>query len=119
SNALAFREVATFGPDSINFNWLPFSHIYARTVDIYVTLAVGAVLNLAESAETVVANVMDVQPTNMSAVPRFYEKVLTAVQHDDPVELGKRLRGIFGPRIDFLGSGGAPLPFAVAQAYKN
>jgi long-chain acyl-CoA synthetase len=60
-----------------------------------------------------------VQPTNVSGVPRFYEKVLTAVQHDDPAVLGQRLRGIFGPRIDFLGSGGAPLPFAIAQAYKN
>ena len=119
SNALAFREISPFGPDSVFFNWLPFSHIYARTVDIYVTLAVGATLCLAENAETVVANVGEVQPTNFSGVPRLYEKVLSAVQHDDPKVLGSRLRGIFGPRIDFLGSGGAPLPVAVAQAYKD
>src|SRR5262249_27063826 len=47
------------------------------------------------------------------------EKVLAAVQHDDPQVHSQRLRGIFGRRIDFLGSGGAPLPVAVAQAYKN
>src|SRR5262249_24794343 len=41
----------------------------------------------------------------------------TAVRHDDPAILGERLRDVFGPRIDFLGSGGAPLPLAVAQAY--
>lgn len=119
SNALAFTQVSTFGADSVFFNWLPFSHIYARTVDIYVTLAVGATLSLAESAETVVPNIGEIQPTNLSGVPRFYEKVLAAVQHDDPKILGQRLRGIFGPRIDFLGSGGAPLPVGVAQAYQK
>jgi long-chain acyl-CoA synthetase len=119
SNALAFTEVATFGPDSVFFNWLPFSHIYARTIDIYVTLFVGATLCLAESAETVIANLAETQPTNFSGVPRFYEKVLAAVQHDDPAVLGQRLRGIFGERIDFLGSGGAPLPVAIAEAYQK
>ncbi len=119
SNALAFTKVSNFGPDGVFLNWLPFSHIYARTVDIYVTLAVGATLCLAESADTVIANLAEIQPTNLSGVPRFFEKVLAAVQHDDPAILGQRLRGIFGPRIDFLGSGGAPLSVAIAEAYKK
>ena len=119
SNALAFTQVAPFLADSIFFNWLPFSHIYARTVDIYGTLMGGSTLCLAESAETVVANLAEIKPTNISGVPRLYEKVLTAVQHDDPAILGGRLRDVFGPRIDFLGSGGAPLPLAVARAYHD
>ncbi len=119
SNALAFRKVSSFSADSVFLNWLPFSHIYARTVDIYVWLAVGATLCLADSAETAVANLMEIQPTNMSGVPRFYEKVLTAVQDANPEILNKKLRGIFGPRVDFLGSGGAPLPLAVAEAYQR
>jgi long-chain acyl-CoA synthetase len=100
-------------------NWLPFSHIYARTVDIYVTLFTGATMCLVESQETLVVNLMEIQPTNMSGVPRFYEKVLTAVQDKDPAVMKKKLHAIFGPRIDFLGSGGAPLPLAVAQSYKD
>src|SRR5262249_2591143 len=96
-----------------------FSHIYARTVDIYVTMVTGATLCLAESADTVAANLAETHPTNMSGVPRFYEKVLNAVQDDDPAILSKRLRAIFGPRIDWLGSGGAPLPLAIAQAYEK
>jgi long-chain acyl-CoA synthetase len=119
SNALAFTQVSPFGPDSVFFNWLPFSHIYARTVDIYVTLFVGATLCLADSAETAVANIMEIQPTNLSGVPRFYEKVLAAAQDADPAIMKKKLHGIFGPRIDFLGSGGAPLPVAIAKAYQN
>ena len=96
SNALEFTQVSPFSPDSIFLNWLPFSHIYARTIDIYVTLAVGATLSLAESADTVVANIGEVQPTNLSAVPRFYEKVLAAVKNADAAVTAKRLRGIFG-----------------------
>jgi long-chain acyl-CoA synthetase len=119
SNAMAFTQVSSFTPESVMFNWLPFSHIYARTVDIYVPLAMGTTLALAENPETVVANLTEIQPTNLSAVPRFYEKVLSAVQTDDFSALGKRLRAIFGARMDFLGSGGAPLPIAVAKAYEK
>jgi len=119
SNALAFTHVGNFGTHTVSLSWLPYSHIYARTVDIYVTIAVGATLCIAENAETVVANLGEIQPTNISCVPRFYEKVLTAVQDKDPVVVAKRLRAIFGPNIDTLSSGGAPLPVAVAQAYKD
>ena len=119
SNALAFSHVSPYGAEAVFFNWLPFSHIYARTVDIYVTLVMGATLCLAESADTVAANLAETQPTNMSGVPRFYEKVLATVRDDDPAILGKRLRAIFGARIDWLGSGGAPLPVAIAQAYEK
>ncbi len=119
SNALAFQQISPFGPDSVFLNWLPFSHIYARTVDIYLAVVVGATLCLAESQETLIANLMETQPTNMNGVPRFYEKVLGAVQDKDPGIMKKKLHALFGPRIDFLGSGGAPLPLAVAQAYKD
>ncbi len=119
SNALAFEQAGAFSPDARFLNWLPMSHIYARTIDCYVSLALGAPLALAESPETVVANLAEIQPTNLSGVPRFYEKVLAAVQDADPAVTAKRLRNIFGPRIDWLGSGGAPLPRAIAQAYQN
>ena len=117
SNAQSFAQISPLGPWSLFFNWLPFSHIYARTVDIYVTIVVGATLSLAENADTVVANVKELRPTNLSAVPRFYEKVLTAVQDPDKAVVRKRLHDIFGDRVDFLGSGGAPLPPGVAQGY--
>jgi long-chain acyl-CoA synthetase len=33
--------------------------------------------------------------------------------------MGRRLREVFGPRIDWLSSGGAPLPLPVAEAYQR
>lgn len=119
SNVEGFFENSRCGFDSVFLNWLPYSHIYARTVDHYHHIRVGAVLCLAESAETLVQNLGEIQPTHMSSVPRFYEKVLTACTCDDPHETGRRLRGVFGPRFDWLGCGGAPLPPAIAKAYHD
>jgi long-chain acyl-CoA synthetase len=98
-------------------SWLPYSHIYARTVDHYESLVAGVPLCLAESADTLIQNLEDVQPTQMTAVPRFYEKVLSAVASPDPEKTARNLRRIFGPRIEVLSSGGAPLPLPVAEAY--
>jgi long-chain acyl-CoA synthetase len=119
SNALACLAVQPHRPDDLVLSWLPYTHIYARTVDHYTGIAAGVVLALAECAETLVDNIADVHPTHLAAVPRFYEKVLTAVACDDPAEQGKRLRRVFGPRIDWMSSGGAPLPLPVARAYHD
>jgi long-chain acyl-CoA synthetase len=119
SNAAACHELVPRHPYSVILSWLPFSHIYARTVDHYLSIVAGVVLCLAESAETVVANLAEIQPTNMSGVPRFYEKVLSAVACADPEKTNSRLRDVFGSRLEWLNSGGAPLPLAVAQAYHD
>ncbi|MFO0970435.1 MAG: AMP-dependent synthetase/ligase [Gemmataceae bacterium] len=117
SNALSCHQAARRGPDSVLFNWLPFSHIYARTVDHYLSLVTGAALCLAENVDTLVRDLMAIQPTHLSSVPRFYEKLLAsvAVLPDDIAR--KKLHAIFGPRMDWLGSGGAPLPPFVANAF--
>jgi long-chain acyl-CoA synthetase len=117
SNVCAVLEVGPVQPDDLVLTWLPFSHIYARTVDHYKTIAAGIPLALAESAETVVVNLDEVWPTHLNAVPRFYEKVFTAVSTSDPVKTAKRLQDVFGPRMKWLGAGGAPLPVPVAEAY--
>jgi long-chain acyl-CoA synthetase len=118
SNAEAMLEMeGPISPDALVLNWLPFSHIYARTVDHYRCMAGSATTALAESAETLVDNLKEVCPTHFASVPRFYEKVLTASAADDPQQTGRNLRRIFGPRIDRISSGGAPLPLPVAQAY--
>ncbi|MCI0457666.1 MAG: long-chain fatty acid--CoA ligase, partial [Gemmataceae bacterium] len=119
SNTLASDQASPRGPDTILLTWLPFSHIYARTVDHYLSLVAGVPLCLAESPDTVIENLKEIEPTHLSSVPRLYEKVLAAVGCPDPKELGKRLRAIFGPRIDWLGSGGAPLPPSVAETFAS
>jgi long-chain acyl-CoA synthetase len=118
SNAVAALEVSPHRPGDVVLNWLPFTHIYARTIDHYASsLVAGALVCLAESPETLVENLREVQPTNMASVPRFYEKVLTLCASPNPKETARRLRDIFGPRVDWLGSGGAALPPAISRAF--
>jgi long-chain acyl-CoA synthetase len=117
SNVEATLAMAPCDLDNIRLSWLPYSHIYARTLDHYMSIASGMVVALAESAETVVANLKEIEPTHFNAVPRFYEKVLTSVAAPDPARTARRLRDIFGPRVVWLNSGGAPLPRAVAEAF--
>ncbi|HLN30654.1 MAG TPA: AMP-dependent synthetase/ligase [Gemmataceae bacterium] len=117
SNATASLEVAPVLPDDLFLNWLPLSHIYARTCDHYQTLAAGVTLALADSAETVVLNLAETQPTHVSSVPRFYEKVLAAVVCNDRAETARKLRAIFGPRIKWLAAGGAPLPKPIGEVF--
>ncbi len=119
SNSLACIERTGNKPDDVRLSWLPYTHIYARTIDHYASIAAGIRLVLAESAETLVLNLSEVQPMHFSSVPRFYEKVLSTVAAPDAKETGRRLRALFGPRIDWMSSGGAPLPVPVAKAYHD
>ncbi len=119
SNALATLQASPFQPDDVALGWLPLTHIFARLVDHYATMAAGILLCLAGSQETLLRDLAESQPTSFAAVPRFYEKVLAAVSSPDPAETGRRLRRVFGSRINHLLSGGAPLPSAVARAYRD
>jgi long-chain acyl-CoA synthetase len=117
SNALAMLESVNLGPHTVVLSWLPYSHIYGRLVDYYLSLAGGFLLVLAESVDNIVEDLRQVQPTSFAAVPRVYEKILAACRDTDQEKQRRRLRSIFGPRIERLNSGGAPLPVHVAEAY--
>jgi long-chain acyl-CoA synthetase len=116
SNACATNQASPREEGAVVLSWLPFSHIYARTLDHYLGIVAAVPLCLAESVETLVQNLAEIRPTHMSSVPRFYEKVLAAVAGP---ECGDRLGAIFGGRLDWLNSGGAPLPLAIAKAYQE
>ncbi|MFQ3592861.1 MAG: AMP-dependent synthetase/ligase [Gemmataceae bacterium] len=117
SNTLAGLQRKPHEAGDLILSWLPYTHIYARTVDHYGALVAGVPLALAVSPETLVENLAETQPTHMACVPRFYEKILAAVAPLPFEESARRLRGIFGPRRKWLSSGGAALPVGVAQAF--
>ena len=117
SNAEATLATAAMHPDDFLLSWLPYSHIYARTVDHYLTILGEGTLCLAESPETLVTNIAETQPTWITAVPRFYEKVWTSVEALPPGPRARALAAIFGPRIRRLSSGGAPLPRRICEGF--
>jgi long-chain acyl-CoA synthetase len=116
-NAKSTCEISFVSMDDILMSWLPYSHIYARTVDHYLTSIGGLTVVLAESVDTLMDNIRQVQPTWLTAVPRVYEKVWNAVGTLDQESRTSALRTIFGSRVKQLTSGGAPLPRYIAEGF--
>jgi len=114
SNAEAMLDLVK-DEEVILLSWLPYSHIFARLCDYYLSLCAGLLVVLLESVEAVPIDLPEVRPTHLHGVPRFWEKMLAAAQtYPDPA---KTLRYMFGNRIRWLMSGGAALPPKVAEAY--
>jgi long-chain acyl-CoA synthetase len=59
--------------------FLPLCHVAERVGGYYLSVAVGSVMNFAESPETVPDNLREVQPTAFLAVPRIWEKFYSAI----------------------------------------
>ncbi len=67
-------------------SFLPLCHAYERTTGYYSAFAIGSVVALAESIESVGANIVEVKPTLMTTVPRLLEiikrKILTNIEKE-------------------------------------
>ncbi len=59
--------------------FLPLCHVAERVGGYYISLALGSVMNFAESPETVPDNLREVQPTAFLAVPRIWEKFYSGI----------------------------------------
>jgi long-chain acyl-CoA synthetase len=88
SNALGFsRDFQMSAPD-LALSLLPLSHVYERTID-YGYIFRGVSLAYVERMETVAQALLEVRPTIMAAVPRFYEKTYANI-----IETGHREKGL-------------------------
>ncbi len=64
-------------------SFLPLSHSYEHTAGLFFPIYIGAEIYYAEGVESLSANMLEAQPTIMTAVPRLYEvlhqKITTGV----------------------------------------
>ncbi len=127
SNALATIAAFDVAEDDLRLCWLPLSHIFARTCDLYTWLASGAPLALAESRERIIANCQTLRPTMLNGVPYFFDKVrrhleekgtgVFSAAEKTPVPFSSSLAQLFGGRMRLCCSGGAALPDDTAEFY--
>jgi len=62
--------------DSETFlSFLPLSHSYEHTAGLYFPISIGAEVYYAESVDKLAANMGEIHPTIMTAVPRLYESM--------------------------------------------
>lgn len=73
SNVLSTEQVLPMFPSDVALSFLPLSHSFERTV-LYKYLLCGVTVRFAESLETLPRDLLQVQPTVMTGVPRVFEK---------------------------------------------
>ncbi|MBI2235496.1 MAG: long-chain fatty acid--CoA ligase [Magnetospirillum sp.] len=59
--------------DEVFLSFLPLSHAYEHTAGLYFPLSLGAEIYYAEGVDRLAANMLEVRPTIVTAVPRLYE----------------------------------------------
>jgi long-chain acyl-CoA synthetase len=69
-----------FKNDDISLSFLPLSHVYERVGGQFLSIFQGLVMAYAESIEQVPKNMIEVRPTVLNGVPRFYEKAYQRIQ---------------------------------------
>lgn len=76
ADCLLSMDVVGVEDDQLLF--LPMAHVFAKVLEMC-WWRVGHVMSFAESLDKLVANMAEVKPTLMGAVPRIYEKVYAKV----------------------------------------
>jgi long-chain acyl-CoA synthetase len=104
--------IAAFGiaETDLRLCFLPFSHIFARTCDLYTWIARGSELALAQSRETILHDCVRLGPTMLNGVPYFYERVHRYLTQQREADQPGSLRKILGGKIRLCCCGGAALP---------
>jgi long-chain acyl-CoA synthetase len=103
----------------LRLSFLPLSHIFARTCDLYTWIARGSQLALAESRETILADCARIRPTMLNGVPFFYERVQRYLVEQGKADQPGSLRALLGGAIRLCCSGGAALPNDVFDFFQR
>jgi long-chain acyl-CoA synthetase len=74
SNIVACLSIVGFDERDIALSFLPLSHVFERMAE-YLYLAAGGGIAYTESMDTIAANLLEVRPTVICAVPRVLEKL--------------------------------------------
>ncbi len=114
SNAIATTEAVGDGPRETRLTFLPLSHIYARTCDLYAWLYRGTRLVFNQSRETIFEDFQLVQPTVLNGVPYFFQKVVQQIAAGK----ARSLSELLGGNLTHCFSGGAAVPPEVERQFE-
>ncbi|MGH7198586.1 MAG: AMP-dependent synthetase/ligase [Candidatus Omnitrophota bacterium] len=93
-NAVYSKNALKMDEREVHLSFLPLSHVFERLAGHYLMMYLGATIAYAENMETVPHNILEVRPTFLVGVPRFYEKIKERVAR--AVDAASSLRkGIF------------------------
>ncbi|MEX1039417.1 MAG: AMP-dependent synthetase/ligase [Pirellulaceae bacterium] len=119
SNTLGLIATYTDTPEDRRLNFLPFSHVYARTCDLYTWIARGTELVLAPNRETIIPSCHLTQPTLINGVPYFFQKVVEGIIHRGKRDQPGILKQSLGGAVRMCTSGGAALPAWISEYFQQ
>jgi long-chain acyl-CoA synthetase len=117
ANAVGVTDAVAAIADEIRLCFLPLSHIYARTCDLYSWIYRGTQLVLAESRDTILRDCQLARPTVINAVPYFYQKIADSLRNREEPADAATLRQAFGGAIKRCYCGGAGIAPEVEQFF--
>lgn len=82
SNVQGAHQLFDISQDDIFLSFLPLSHVFERMAGYYTALACGATIAYAEGIEKIAANMAEVRPTLMTAVPRLFERMYSKINRN-------------------------------------
>ena len=104
-NAHASSEMFLHDPRDVRLSWLPMSHAFARTGDLYTALVRGGCLNVVRDRSRLLDACAAVPPAVILGVPAFFERLERGVRSGKIADLAAALGG----HVRVCISGGAPL----------
>ena len=128
ANTVACKDTLKMSEADIHLSFLPLCHVFERTAGHYLMIYIGASIAYAENLDTVSKNILEIRPTFLLGVPRFFEKIQTRVL-GKVKEAGPLKQGLFlwakelsrkrrcGEKVPFKDSLLSPL--AEALVYKK
>jgi long-chain acyl-CoA synthetase len=121
SNVKSTLQVLEIRRPDTALSVLPLCHVFERMAGNYTMFCAGATICYAESFATVGANLLEIRPTVMTHVPRFYERTFAQVEetarHGGPAH--QRILGwaidVAGKRLDRKSEGKRVGPLLALQ----
>jgi long-chain acyl-CoA synthetase len=89
------KDILLYPENDLAVSFLPLAHVYGRMLD-YLYLFQGCPVAYVEVVENVAQALLEVQPTVLAAVPRFFEKIYARL-----MEQGSKATGIKHKIFDF------------------
>ncbi|MBI4953288.1 MAG: long-chain fatty acid--CoA ligase [Myxococcales bacterium] len=79
SNINAIHELFPFDPSDRSLSFLPWAHSFGQTCELHAMLSMGSSLAVNDAVENLVANLSEVRPTILFAVPRIFNRIYDGV----------------------------------------
>jgi long-chain acyl-CoA synthetase len=78
-NVNSVHAIFTFEPEDRALSFLPWAHSYGQTAEVHALFSMGASVAINDKLENLLANLEEVKPTVLLAVPRIFNKIYQSV----------------------------------------